>query len=305
MTLKKKFLVVCGATASGKTSFAVSLAQKLGGEVVSADCMLVYKRMNIGTAKPTADEMQGVRHHMIDVAEPTEKYSVADYENTALPVCESLFSKNIPPVICGGTGFYIQSLLFSRTNGGAGGDESIRREYEEVAQTRGREYLHGLLREVDPQSAEKLHPNDVKRVIRALEIYRLTGRRKSEQDDGFSERYPYVAVAFQFPRDELYARIDRRTDEMLAAGLVDEVRDLLNAGVAPDCQSMQGIGYKEVVKYLKNEISYSTMCDIIKQNTRNYAKRQITLFKKFPGLIWLDPRDEGNLQKVAEYYEKL
>lgn len=305
MTLKKKFLVVCGATASGKTSFAVSLAQKLGGEVVSADCMLVYKRMNIGTAKPTADEMQGVRHHMIDVAEPTEKYSVADYENAALPVCEGLFSKNIPPVICGGTGFYIQSLLFSRTNGGAGGDESIRREYEEVVQIRGREYLHGLLREVDPQSAEKLHPNDVKRVIRALEIYRLTGRRKSEQNDGFSERYPYVAVAFQFPRDELYARIDRRTDEMLAAGLVDEVRDLLNAGVAPDCQSMQGIGYKEVVKYLKNEISYSTMCDIIKQNTRNYAKRQITLFKKFPGLIWLDPRDEGNLQKVAEYYEKL
>ncbi len=305
MSLKKKFLVVCGATASGKTSFAVSLAQKLGGEVVSADCMLVYKRMNIGTAKPTAEETRGIRHHMIDVAEPTEKYSVSDYEKAALPVCESLFSKNVPPVICGGTGFYIQSLLFSRTNGGAGGDESIRHEYEEIAQTQGREYLHDLLREVDPQSAEKLHPNDVKRVIRALEIYRLTGRRKSEQNDGFSERYPYVAVAFQFPRDELYARIDRRTDEMLAAGLVDEVRDLLNAGVAPDCQSMQGIGYKEAVKYLKNEISYSTMRDIIKQNTRNYAKRQITLFKKFPGLIWLDPRDEGNLQKVAEYYEKL
>ena len=303
--MKKKFLVVCGATASGKTSFAVSLAQKLGGEVVSADCMLVYKRMNIGTAKPTAEETRGVRHHMIDVAEPTEKYSVSDYEKAALPVCESLFSKNVPPVICGGTGFYIQSLLFSRTNGGAGGDEAIRRGYEEIAQTQGREYLHDLLRDVDPQSAEKLHPNDVKRVIRALEIYRLTGRRKSEQNDGFSERYPYVAVAFQFPRDELYARIDRRTDEMLAAGLVDEVRDLLNAGVAPDCQSMQGIGYKEVVKYLKNEISYSTMRDIIKQNTRNYAKRQITLFKKFPGLIWLDPRDEGNLQKVAEYYEKL
>ena len=305
MRWKQKFWVVCGATASGKTSFAVSLAQKLGGEVVSADCMLVYRRMNIGTAKPTEEERRGVPHHMIDVAEPTERYSVADYESAALNVCENLFSKNTPPVICGGTGFYIQSLLFSRTNGGAGGDESIRREYEEVAQIRGREYLHDLLRDVDPQSAEKLHPNDVKRVIRALEIYRLTGRKKSEQDDGFVARYPYIAVAFQFPRDELYARIDRRTDEMLAAGLVDEVRDLLNAGVAPDCQSMQGIGYKEVVKYLKNEISYSTMCGIIKQNTRNYAKRQITLFKKFPGLIWLDPRDEGNLQKVAEYYEKL
>ena len=305
MTLKKKFLVVCGATASGKTSFAVSLAKKLGGEVISADCMLVYKRMNIGTAKPTEEEMQGVRHHMIDVAEPTEKYSVSDYENAALPICENLFSKNVPPVICGGTGFYIQSLLFSRTNGGVGGDETIRREYEEIAQMQGKEYLHGLLHEVDLQSAEKLHPNDVKRVIRALEIYRLTGRKKSEQNDGFSERYPYVAVAFQFPRDELYARIDKRTDEMLAAGLVDEVRELLDAGVTPNCQSMQGIGYKEVVEYLKNEISYSTICDIIKQNTRNYAKRQITLFKKFPSLIWLDPRDEGNLQKVAEYYEKL
>ena len=305
MRLKKKFLVVCGATASGKTSFAVSLAQKLGGEVVSADCMLVYRRMNIGTAKPTEEERRGVPHHMIDVAEPTERYSVADYESAALNVCENLFSKNTPPVICGGTGFYIQSLLFERTNGGTGGDETIRREFEQIARTRGNEYLHSLLREIDPRSADKLHPNDVKRVIRALEIYRLTGCRKSDQNDGCRARYPYVAIAFCYPREELYARIDRRVDEMLAAGLVDEVRGLLNTGVQPENQSMQGIGYKEVVEFLENKISYSTMCDIIKQNTRNYAKRQITLFKKFPKLVWLDPQDSENLQKVEQYYEEL
>ena len=303
--MKRKLLAVCGPTASGKTAFAVKLAKRLGGEVVSADCMLVYRGLDIGTAKPSEEEKEGVPHHMIDVALPTGKYSVADYEQGALAVCEKLWKEEIPPIVCGGTGFYIQSLLFTRGNGGAPADENLRREYEQLEREKGRLYLHSLLEKVDPQSAEKLHPNDVKRVIRALEIFRLTGRKKSEQEDGFVPRFPYIAVAPEFPREELYRRIDARVDVMLEAGLVEEVRSLLDSGVTPESQSMQGIGYKEVVQYLNNEISYSTMCDIIKQNTRNYAKRQITFFKKLPGLLWLDVRDPNNVEKVAELYERL
>lgn len=290
--------VVCGPTASGKTSFAVELAQRLGGEVVSADCMLVYRGLDIGTAKPTAEEMHGVPHHMIDLLSPKEKFSVSDYEERALPLCSRLLADGKVSVICGGTGFYIQSLLFSRTNGNVGADEALRKKYERVAAESGAEALHAKLAEVDPESAEKLHPNDVKRVIRALEIYELTGTKKSAQADAHVPRFPYAAVAFAYPRVELYARIDRRVDEMLAAGLVEEVKGLLANGVDETCQSMQGIGYKEVVRYLKNEINYSTMRDIIKQNTRNYAKRQITFFKKLPGILWLDPQGKDNLDTV-------
>lgn len=293
--------VICGPTASGKTSFAVELALWLGGEVISADCMLVYKGMDIGTAKPTEDEMRGVPHHMIDLLSPKEPFSVSDYTERALPLCDRLSAEWKVPVICGGTGFYIQSLLFSRTNGNVGADESIRKKYERYVSEKGTEALHAKLAAVDPESAEKLHPNDVKRVIRALEIYELTGIKKSAQADAPVPRFPYIAAAFAYPREELYVRINRRVDEMLAAGLVDEVEALLAQGVDESCQSMQGIGYKEVIKYLKNEINYSTMCDIIKQNTRNYAKRQITFFKKLPGILWLDPYNTENMNIILRH----
>lgn len=294
-----KTLVVCGATASGKTGFSVDMAEKMQAEIISADCMLVYKKLNIGTAKPTAEEMRGVPHHMIDVAEPTEAFSVSDYSRGAEPVLDRLSQKGIPAVICGGTGFYIQSLLFSRGLGGVPADEKLRRSYERIAAEKGNEYLHGLLKQADRESAEKLHPNDVKRVIRALEIYALTGRKKSEQNDGFALKREYVAVAFDYPRDELYRRIHIRTDEMLKAGLVEEVDSLYRSGIDEKFQCMQGIGYKETLMYLKNKISFSTMSDMIKQNTRNYAKRQITFFKKLPGLIWLDP-NANNCERVTE-----
>ena len=290
--------VICGPTASGKTSFTGELALRLGGEVISADCMLVYRGMDIGTAKPTEDEMRGVPHHMIDLLSPKEPFSVSDYAERALPLCNRLSAEGKVPVICGGTGFYIQSLLFARTNGNVGADESIRKKYERYASEKGTEALHAKLAAVDPESAEKLHPNDVKRVIRALEIYELTGIKKSAQADAPVPRFPYIAAAFAYPREELYVRINRRVDEMLAAGLVDEVEALLAQGVDESCQSMQGIGYKEVIKYLKNEINYSTMCDIIKQNTRNYAKRQITFFKKLPGILWLDPYNKENMNII-------
>lgn len=293
-------MIVCGATASGKTDFAVRMAKRLHSEVISADCMLIYKGMNIGTAKPTAAEMDGVPHHMIDIVDPLAEFSAGDYETAARPCCERLLQEGKSPVLCGGTGFYLQSLVFKRSLGNAGSSREIRAKYDAVLEEEGKDALFSLLAEIDPQSAEKLHPNDTKRVIRALEIYELTGKKKSEQCDGFIARYPYVAVAFDYPRDELYARIEHRADKMLDAGLVEEVRGLLNAGVGETSQSMQGIGYKEVAQYIKGDILYSTMRDIIKQNTRNYAKRQITFFKKFPGLVWLDPRSENNEEKVME-----
>ena len=287
--MKEKILVVCGPTASGKTALAVRAAQLLDGEVVSADCMLVYKGLNIGTAKPTAEEMGGVPHHMIDVVPPTAAYSVGDYQAQADAVCED--------------SFYIQSLLFSRAHGGAGADAAVREKYERIAREEGNAVLFSRLAAVDPESARKLHPNDVKRVVRALEIFELTGRRKSEQCDGFVPRRPYLAVALDYPREELYRRINLRVEKMLEAGLVREVEGLLAAGVDENCQSMQGIGYKEVLEYLKGNCSHSTMRDIIQQNTRRYAKRQITFFKKLPGIVWLDPSAPDLAARVTELYD--
>ncbi|HIY45965.1 MAG TPA: tRNA (adenosine(37)-N6)-dimethylallyltransferase MiaA [Candidatus Borkfalkia excrementipullorum] len=295
----KKILVVCGPTASGKTGFAVQMAQKLHSEVISADCMLVYRGFDIGTAKPTEKERAGVPHHLIDVVGANEKFSASDYEALARPVCERLLAENKNPVVCGGTGFYIQSLLFSRSLGNVGASEEVRRKYERMEIELGKEAVFARLQAVDSESAAKLHPNDVKRVIRALEIFELTGKKKSEQEDGFVARYPYVAVAFDYPREELYARIDARVEQMLQDGLVEEVQKILADGTSEQSQSMQGIGYKEVVQFLKKEISYSTMRDVIKQNSRNYAKRQITFFKKFPGLVWLEPSAD-NIAKVTE-----
>ncbi len=295
----KKILVVCGPTASGKTGFAVRMAQKLHSEVISADCMLVYRGFDIGTAKPTEKERAGVPHHLIDVVGANEKFSASDYEALARPVCERLLAENKNPVVCGGTGFYIQSLLFSRSLGNVGASEEVRRKYERMEIELGKEAVFARLQAVDSESAAKLHPNDVKRVIRALEIFELTGKKKSEQEDGFVARYPYVAVAFDYPREELYARIDARVEQMLQDGLVEEVQKILADGTSEQSQSMQGIGYKEVVQFLKKEISYSTMRDVIKQNSRNYAKRQITFFKKFPGLVWLEPSAD-NIAKVTE-----
>ena len=296
----RKVLVVCGTTASGKTGFAVEVSKRLGGEVISADCMLVYRGLNIGTAKPTESEKQGIKHYMIDVVSPKDPFSVSDYEQMAYPILQRLQEQSIPTVLCGGTGFYLQSLCFVRSFGSAQKNDAIRAKYEQLADSCGNDALHAVLEKVDPQSAKILHPNDRKRVIRALEIYELTGRKKSDQQDNMIPRIPYLAVAFAYERSVLYDRINRRVVEMLAMGLVDEVRDLLKAGVQENDQCMQGIGYKEVVQYLKNRISHSTMLEIIQKNTRNYAKRQITYFNKFPNLIWLDPDDRNNVERVLE-----
>ena len=299
----KKLLVICGATASGKTALAVECAKRLGGEVVSCDALLVYRGLNIGTAKPTKEERAGIPHHLIDVADPTDPFTVHDYERLALAAIEDISARGKVPVICGGTGFYLNAVLFRSGFGNAAADEGVRAKYQAIAEEKGKDYLHGLLRERDPESAAILHPNDVKRVVRALEIFELTGRKKSEQRDEKIARFAYEAFALDFPRGELYARIDRRVEEMFEAGLVGEVEGLLAAGVPEDAQCMQGIGYKEVIEGLKNGYSHSTMRDIIQKNTRNYAKRQLTFFKKLPNLHWLDTSGAA-IEEVIELYDR-
>lgn len=303
-------LVVVGPTASGKTALAVACAKILGGEVISADALLVYKDLEIGTAKPTKGEMGDIPHHMIDVVEPTESFSVSDFERLALPIMQDICARGKVPILCGGTAFYLDALLYERTLGGAPADAAVRERYEALAREEGKDALFARLKAVDPASAEVLHPNDVKRVVRALEIYELTGKRKSDQHDERVPRIPFLAVGVDFPREALYARIDRRVDEMLRAGLVDEVRSLLNRGVPETAQCMQGIGYKEVVEFLKNADLHSnmsditsTMSDIIKQKTRNYAKRQLTYLRK-RNIVWLAPGEPSALAKeVCKLYE--
>ncbi len=291
-----KLLIICGATATGKTKLAIDLAKKLQTEIISADSQLIYKGLDIGTAKPDEREMGGVKHHLIDVVLPDSDFSVTDYAETAKPIIKSLLDNCKIPIICGGTGFYINSLLYDLSYGNTAKDDSVRRKYEEIAEKKGKEYLFSILKQIDPSTAEKLHCNDVKRVIRALEIYEISGKKKSDICDELKSKYEYLAVAIDFPRDELYKRIDLRVDEMFKKGLVGEVENLLNTGIDEKCQCMQAIGYKEVVNCLKNGNKESIMRDIIKLNTRHYAKRQITFFKKMQDIVWLKPQDA-----TAEY----
>lgn len=294
-----KTLVICGATASGKTKLAVDCALKLNTEVISADSQLIYKGLNIGTAKPTKEEMRGVKHHMIDVVEPTCNFSVSEYAQIAEPIIENLFNNNKVPIVCGGTGFYVNSLLFDLSYGNAAADLSIREKYNKLAEENGREYVYSILKDIDYETAQKLSVNDIKRVIRALEIYEVSGKRKSEIRDELIPKRDYLAVAIDYPREELYDRINRRVDEMFENGLMEEVKQLLQRGLDENFQCMQAIGYKEVLECLKNNNNQSTMRDVIKQNTRRYAKRQITFFKKLQGLVWLKP-EQANAETVLE-----
>lgn len=287
----QKVLVVCGATASGKTALAVSCAKKLNTEIISADSMLVYRGLDIGTAKPSMEEKEGIPHHLIDVTNPTEEFSVSDYESLALPIIERLLREGKTPIICGGTGFYINSLLYKSQFGNVGADEEVRKYYESILEEHGKEYVHSLLKLKDPESAEKLHPNDSKRVIRALEIYDVTGKKKSEQKDLPIPRFEFVCVSIDYPREELYKRIDLRVEKMFESGLKQEVADLLSGGVNEDAQCMQGIGYKEVAEGIRLLKSDREIIELIQKNTRNYAKRQITFFKRAENHIRLSPEN--------------
>lgn len=294
-----KVLVICGATASGKTALSVACAKAFNGEIISADSMLVYKGLDIGTAKPSMEEREGIPHHLIDVVSPMESFSVSDYEAVALPIVERLLAEGKTPIICGGTGFYINSILYKSQFGNVGANEELRAKYEQLAQEFGNEYVHSILREKDEESAKKLHPNDLKRVIRALEIFDVTGKAKSEQQDAPTPRFDFVSVSIEYPRDKLYNRINLRVDEMFNCGLMDEVQALLKDGVTEEMQCMQGIGYKEVAEGIRMGATENDIKELIKKNTRNYAKRQQTFFKRMQNHTFLTP-ETATVEEVGK-----
>ena len=299
----KKIVVIAGPTATGKTRLAVALAKRFGGEVISADSMQIYKSMNIGSAKPTAEEMDGVPHHLIDVAEPGEPFSVARFVELAQSAAEDILARGRLPVLAGGTGLYISSFVDNVQFTQSETDFALRGRLFAEAEAYGCNALHRRLVEIDPQAAEKIHPNNVKRVVRALELYETTGLTITEQNERSKSEPPLyspVMLALTAERDILYERINHRVDLMEQAGLFAEVEALRASGCTRDMQSMQGIGYKEVFAHLEGEISWEDCLELVKKNSRNYAKRQLTWFKRDPRYHWLDCMDEELESRAAE-----
>ena len=295
-SIKNKILIICGPTASGKSDLAVECAKLLGSEVISADSMYIYKQLDIGTAKPKPEEMQGVKHHLIDIVSPFDNFSVSDYKSLARPIVDNLLNRGKIPVICGGTGFYINSILYDLSYGKGEANLEVREKYNKLAEEKGNEYVYNILLELDAESAKKLHYNDIKRVIRALEIYE-SGMKKSEIIDDFKPKYDYKAFSIDHARETLYKRIDLRVDVMVKNGLIDEIKDLLSLRVNKNCQCMQAIGYKEILEYLDGLCTLEQAIEKIKLNTRHYAKRQITFFKKL-NVHKLQPNDTKILAKT-------
>lgn len=299
---KSQLLVIAGPTASGKTACAVEVALRADGEIVSADSMQLYRGMDILSAMPTLQEMRGVRHHMLGILSPGEKCSAAAYRQRAVACLDDIIARGRTPIVCGGTGLYINAL--TRPLGFAvEGDEAMRAEFADIAaQEGGRERLHAMLAQVDPHGAARLHPNDVRRVSRALEIFRLTGRTQSELSrvDATGEgAYEARIFALDWPREELYARIDRRVDAMIAMGLVEEVRRLM-AEETCHPTAAQAIGYKEIAAALRSECTLEEAIQTLKQSTRNYAKRQLTWFRRDPRVRWIPASDRTAAQIADE-----
>ena len=310
MEHRPKLLVICGPTASGKTALGVALAQAIGGEVVSADSMQIYRRMDIGTAKPTAAEMGGVPHHMLDVADPAEDYSVARYVHDADACVRDILSRGKRPVVVGGTGLYIDNLIAGRDFAPFTG--AWREKLQARAREEGLPALHAELRRVDPDRAQRLHPNDEKRILRALEVWYETGETITAHDQrtrSLPPRYDALRVCLNFSRrEDLWARIDRRVDQMMADGLEEEVRALLASGVPPAATAMQAIGYKEFAAALRGEEPLAQAVAEVKLRSRQYAKRQLTWFRRTPDIRWVtwekDPDLAQGRQEVTAYMEE-
>jgi len=289
-SVKPNILVICGPTASGKTALAAALARRLGGEVVSADSMQVYRRMDIGTAKPTPDETLGVPHHMIDVADPEENYSVARYVRDAVPIVDDILARGKLPIVAGGTGLYIDHLIAGRQFAPFAPDSGLREQLQAQARTEGLPALRARLEQVDPSAAARIHPNDEKRTIRALEVWLSTGKTITQHDRESRElpnRYTPLTIALNFAqRSDLWERIGRRVDEMMARGLEEEVRDLLAAGVPRTCTAMQAIGYKELAAAILEDRPALDGAEEVKLRSRQYAKRQLTWFRRNKEAYW-------------------
>ena len=310
--MKKPLIVLTGPTAAGKTELSIALAKKLNGAIISADSMQVYKYMNIGSAKIRPEEMQGVRHYLVDVLDPREEFHVARFQQMAKEAMDEIYRNGQLPIVVGGTGFYIQALLKDIDFDESSGELPCRKELEETARREGGAVLYERLKQVDPESAEAIHPNNVKRVIRALEFYQETGQPISLHNKEQKEKQPPYTYAYFVLNDDrarLYERIDRRVDRMVEQGLVEEVRWLKEHGYDRSLVSMQGLGYKELFPYLDGTCSLEEAVEIIKRDTRHFAKRQITWFKRELDVIWLNQQEFGYdkqkiLKRMLELWEE-
>ena len=299
----KPLVILVGPTAVGKTAASIGLAKALNGEIISGDSMQIYKGLDIGTAKISKEEMQGVPHHLIDIKEPWESFSAAEFKHLADAAIADIHSRGKLPIIVGGTGFYINGVLYEYHFGEADTDEVYRARLEQFAAENGNEALWNILNEKDPDSAAKLHSNDTKRVIRALEVLHVTGIRASERQNTVDKgtlRYNAVYIALSLPREILYERINKRAEQMIADGLEQEVRNALDAGVAQNALAMTSLGYRQMIQYLNGEISLERAVELIQRDTRHFAKRQLTWFRHDPNIQWVDKADKSDAQIEAE-----
>ena len=309
---KQKLVVITGPTAVGKTKLSIELAKQIGGEIISADSMQVYKYMNIGTDKISPDKMGGIPHHLIDFLDPHEDFNVFTFQKLVKEAIADISSRGKVPIIVGGTGFYIQAVLYDIDFTETDEDETYRHELEERARTEGVHVLHEELKEVDPESAEAIHENNSKRVIRALEYYKKTGKKISDHNvEQHARTSPYDFKYFVLTDDRavLYSRIEKRVDQMIEEGLENEVKDLLTMDIPRDATSMQGLGYREMIGYLEGEYDLERAVYLIKRNTRHFAKRQLTWFKRERDVIWIDKQefdrdDDKILKEMIRIYEQ-
>ena len=301
---KNKVIVICGPTASGKTALSIELAKQINGEIVSCDSMQIYKDMDIGTAKPTTEEMQGIKHYLIGYVSPEERYSVADYKIDAKKAIKEIIEKGKMPIVVGGTGLYLDSLIYEIEYQDIKLDEEYRKKLEKEVEEKGLKELYEKAKQIDEKAIEKISPNDKKRILRILEIYHATGKTKTQQEMESRKKeveYDYKVYALDWDRQKLYDRINKRVDMMIKQGLIEEVKQILNKyDTFPT--AMQGLGYKEVVEYLEGKLTKEEMIEKIKMETRRYAKRQLTWFRKNKQTIWLDAEDtlQNNIHRILK-----
>ena len=303
MIEKDNLFILIGPTAIGKTALSINLAKKLNGEIISADSMQIYKLMNIGTAKITIDEMDEIPHHLIDIVYPDEEFTVADYKRNSIDKIIDINERGRLPIIAGGTGLYINSLVYNLNFTEVEPNEEIRANLESLGEKYGNEYLHRKLSNIDKTSADKISPQDKKRIIRALEIFEITGIPMSDQNKNFREYnkdYNLTMVGLNMDRQKLYNRINLRVNEMLEEGLIEEVSSLIKMGYNKELVSMQGIGYKEIIEYLEGNSTLEEAIELLKRKTRNYAKRQITWFKRDERIKWYNVDEYSDLSLLTD-----
>lgn len=300
--MKKRLLIIVGPTAVGKTDTSIIIANKLEGEIISADSMQVYKYMDIGTAKPTIKEQNGVKHHLINVVNPDENFSVAEFQKRAESTIDGLVLNKKLPIIAGGTGLYINSLIYNMDFTKSVSNQKLREKLQEEANVMGNEYVHNKLRDIDINAANRIHPNNLKKVIRAIEVYYETGDRIGDfsKDIALNDEYEFFLVGLTRDREELYNRINMRVDIMIKQGLVEEVKTLLSLGYSKELISFNGLGYKEIIRYLEGEYDLDEAINILKRDTRRYAKRQLTWFRRYSDINWYNLSNYSSSEKLSD-----